>query len=109
MSTINFSDLQAAADETYGPFTVGMEDGSELRFLPVLRLPKEKREKITELQKRDDWATTDGLVENIKAFFELRAASKADYTKLNKLCGDDGAMWAKLFELAIAKEELGEA
>jgi hypothetical protein len=113
MSTLTFADLQAAANEEYEDFSFELPDGNTATFRPILRLPKEKRASITEIQKRDNWGTSEGYVGNIQNVFELRAATKADYRKLATALGDDGAMWVKLFDLAAAvdadTENPGEA
>ena len=112
MSSITLSDLNAAVEKNYEPFTVDLEDDTILTFLPVLRLSEDKREELKELQAESAGAqTVEEFEEFAKNYFRITAKSAADFKKLKSVLKEDPASWITLFEMAVAADQgnVGEA
>lgn len=54
MPSFTLADIQAAADEKYGPTVIELGDGSDVELVNPLRLPKVARDKLGKLDEIKD-------------------------------------------------------
>lgn len=113
MTQVSLADIQRAAEKKYGNYTVLIED-EVLTFLNPLRLPKEKRKAIAELNTAEFYQPGAAGAEFDKwdmyrRIFELSAKTPAHFERLDQVIGDDPAMWEELFDALNTVVELGEA
>lgn len=108
MPSISLTDLQNAVAERYPDFTMDLPDGSLVTFTAILRLPEATRTKLKALEGREVKTIEDWMA-FVKEFFKLRAATPADFKKLDATLGKEPAMWDTLFNLAAQVEAAGEA
>jgi len=113
MTQVTLTDIQRAAEKKYGNYTVLIED-EVLTFLNPLRLPKEKRKAIAELNTQEFYA--EGAAgadfdkwDMYRRIFELSAKTESHFQRLDEAIGDDPAMWEELFDALNTVTELGEA
>jgi hypothetical protein len=77
MPSITMADIQAAADEQYGPLTLDDIPGGVIRLLPLIRLSKAKRDEIVALSDKSPAKTPAKKAAARSGSPAKRAASKA--------------------------------
>lgn len=111
MPSIKLSDIQAAADKKYGDFEVTLPSGDIVSFAPALRLGKESRKKLAEaldIEARAKADNGDDLYDVYKDIFRVSARQADAFTKLEKVIGDDPAIWQELTDEFMAESQPGE-
>jgi len=99
MPSIKLSDIQSAADKKYGDFEITLPDNEIVSFSPALRLPKEARRKLAvalDIEKRAEVANDDDLYDVYKDIFRISARQANGFERLEKVVGDDPAVWEEL-------------
>lgn len=113
MTQVTLTDIQRAAEKKYGNYTVFLGD-EVLTFLNPMRLPKDKRKAIADLNTVEFYEPGSAGAEYdkwdmYKRIFELSAKHESHFTKLQDAIGDDPAVWEELFDALNTVTELGEA
>lgn len=103
-SAITLDFIRDAAERKYGARAVELGDGKTISLINPLRLPKEKREALSDL----DFSDSEEPVEYFREAFTL-VSSKAEADRICKALGDDPALYMALFEEYMNGTELGEA
>lgn len=103
-SAIDLDFIRDAADKKYAAFEVDLGEEGSVSLTNPLRMTKEQRDKLTELEAKE----FDDVVDYFTAAWEL-ASSKAEAARLRKALGEEPAIHATLFELYTKGVELGEA
>lgn len=107
MPTFSLADIQKAADEKYGPLVIPDVPGGPVELVNPLRLSKEKRKKLTELDKATDSGEID-VDEKIAQVIRL-AAKPADAKRLLAAVGGDLAQLKEIVERWTESSQVGEA
>lgn len=104
MATLTLDSIRDAADKKYGSTVVDLGDDT-VELKNPLRLPKDLRERLTNLEKADE----DG--DPLDYFGELYEvlAGKEGAEKLLKALGDDIPLHMTLLSSMTEETELGEA
>lgn len=107
-NAITLDDIRAAAEARYGSTDIDLGDGTVVKLLNPLRLPKEKRAKLTGLQDRlgVDGADQEALLAEA---LSTVAESPIKAAKLLKAVGGDLAVLASIFEAYSRGTQVGEA
>ena len=104
-SAIDLDFIRNAADKKYGAFEVNVGEGDPVALTNPLRMSKENRKALTELDQ-------EGYEDHIDFFTDVfsLASSKSEAKRIRAALGDeDVALYATLFELYTKGVELGEA
>lgn len=115
MPSFSLNDLNAAADKQYGNFEIQLDGGETLVFLNPLRLPKDRRTRMTklflntEIESRLEEEPTLDMYDLYREAFEIAAFNKETFKKLDKAVGDSPAKWTLLFKEFNGTSDLGEA
>lgn len=112
MPSIKLSDIQSAADKKYGDFEIHLPDGEIVSFMPALRLPKENRKQLAkalDIETRAKVANDDDLYDVYKDIFRVSARQANAFAKLEKVVGDDPAIWEELVNEFMSESQPGEA
>lgn len=99
MAGITLDNIRQAADDKYGPFVVEGVPGGDVTLVNALRLSKDKRKKLTDMQSDEDGDQDEKLRDMIR----LVADSPASAKRLLDALGDD------LAQLAVVLNEYGQA
>jgi hypothetical protein len=108
MSTFTLDDIVAAADKKYANVVIPFGDGDSVTLLNALRLKKEKRSELIELQDalgEDDADQVELLSNGIRTVASDEAAAERLLEKVN----GDLAVLAVLFEKYTEGTQAGEA
>lgn len=108
MSQFTLDNIRQAAEAKYGSVDIAIDENMTCRLLNPLRLPKEKREALVELQKVLDAEDTDQeatLSESIRIIAEKPVQAEA----LLDAIGDDLTLLAEIFETYSKATQVGEA
>ena len=112
MPSIKLSDIQSAADKKFGDFEVTLPDGDIVSFVPALRLPKEKRRALAAAFDVESRAAEenndDDLYDIYKDVFRVTGRQKDAFAKLEKVIGDDPAIWEELTKEFMQDTQAGE-
>lgn len=108
MPSINLSDIQKAAEETFGDIEIALPGDKVARLMSPLMMDEAPRARLKELA-GTEYKNTDEFVAIIKEVVELRCRTKAEFTALKKALGSKPAGWVQLFLSLNNIEELGEA
>jgi len=103
-SAIDLDFIRDAADKKYAAFEVNVGKGDPVALTNPLRMTKEQRQALSDLN-ADDF---DDVVDYFVAAFAL-ASSESEAARLREAVGEEPAMYATLFELYSKGVELGEA
>lgn len=108
MATFSLDDIRAAADKKYGHTEIPMGDGSSVRLVNALRLPKEKRDQLTSIQ---DQMSAEGAdqVEVLSSAVRLIAESDEQADRLLNALDGDLALLVQTFAFYTEGTEAGEA
>lgn len=107
MANFTLDDIRAAAEKKYGDLTIEV-DGTDVVLVNALRLPKEKREVLSTLDKR--LASADEETEDVLREALLLVGKDAKATaKLIDAIGDDMSALLQVFASYNGETELGEA
>jgi hypothetical protein len=120
MSALSLDDLRKGAAAKYPDFEIEAEDGRVLGFVPIFRLPKNKRKLIAaafDLKQRVDALPEGSDADQPELFISvisdaLKAAerTKGDHAAFAKWAGtEDLGIWLFVFTEYSEKTELGEA
>lgn len=108
-NTFTLDDIRKAAEAKYGATEVDLGDGQEsVRLVNVLRLPKEKRDRLIAAQKQlqDDEADQEAILRDM---LRLVAETDAQASRLLDVIGDDLAVLLTVFTQYSEGTQLGEA
>lgn len=103
-SAIDLDFIRDAADKKYAAFEVDLGKGDSISLTNPLRMSKEQREKLADLDAKE----FDDIIDYFMAAWEL-ASSAEGAARLREALGDEPALHATLFELYTKGVELGEA
>lgn len=112
--------LQAEADERYGPYEIEISENCVVVLLPILRLPDDKHDKIHELLAQinalqetpageDTAGRTAQLRSAVHEFFRTVAQTKKPVEELLKRTGHDLGFLLTLIEDFVESSQVGEA
>lgn len=107
MAGITLADIRKAADEKYGPYVVSGVPGGDVTLVSAVRLSKEARKKLTQLQEQQDdtEADQDALLRDM---VRIVAESADAATRLLDAIGEDNAQLAVLLEAYGEASQLGD-
>lgn len=111
MASFTLDDIRAAAEQKYGSTDIQVGD-QVVRLVNPLRLPKEKRDALTGIQKELDADDSDGSVDQVAIIQNaLRLVSEQEHlgNLLVDSIGDDLAVLAQVFEMYGKSTQVGEA
>lgn len=103
-SAIDLDFIRDAADKKYAAFEVNVGKGEPVALTNPLRMTKEQREALSNLDGND----FEDVVDYFEAAFAL-ASSESEAARLREAIGEEPALHATLFELYTKGVELGEA
>lgn len=108
MATFSLDDIRAAAEAKYGSTDIDLGGGDVLSLVNPLRLPKEKRERLSAIQKD---ANEDGADQGDVMREAIRiVASRPDMAeRFIAIVGDDLGMLATVFTTYTEGAQVGEA
>jgi hypothetical protein len=108
MASYTLDAIRAAADAKYSSTDIALDEATTVHLLNPLRLPKEKRDKLTSLQ---DQMEGEGVDQ--EALLSEAIILIADHPKkgeaLIKAVGGDLALLAEIFETYGKGAQVGEA
>lgn len=107
MAGMTLDDITSAADAKYGPFEVEGVPGGSVTLVNPLRLHKDKRKKLNELQAKQE--NTDDQADLFRDMLKLVAKTPADAARLIEALGDDLAKYAVVLTSYGEAARLGEA
>ena len=108
MATYTLDDIREAAEKKYGALTITLGEGQSVTLRNVLRLPREERVKIEELQGRDD-ESVEETIEGLREAVLTLADSSDNGRALIDLIGDDNALLIHIFQTWQDQTQAGEA
>lgn len=108
MPSITLGDIQAAADRKYGPFIIEGIPGGDVTFVSPIRLPKERRKQLLDLQGEDGF-DLENVDDEVIELIRVVAASKSDAERLIKAANGDLAVLLEMFTKYTEATSLGEA
>jgi hypothetical protein len=107
MATFSLDNIRAAADAKYGSTDIEFGEGKTVKLLNPLRLPKAKRDALSDIAKRLESDTEDQVVVLQDA---LRSASEtALVEELIEAIGDDLGVLMEIFTDYMEGTQAGEA
>lgn len=107
MPSFTLADIQAAADEKYGPTVIELEDGPVVLVNP-LRMSKATRQKFMALGQPKEGEAEIDVDEKLAEMIRL-ATKPADAKRLLAAVGGDLAQLKEIVELWTKASQLGEA
>lgn len=112
MAKVTLDSIRESAEKKYGAFEIEMGDGSVVRLLNVLRLPRDVRAKLASVNSESFSEETldDELINMVKSIAET--PEQADRLLRSVATGDgspDMAMLATIIEQYSEGTEVGEA
>lgn len=107
MPSITLADIQTAADKKYGPLVIEDIPGGPVELVNPIRLSKEKRAKLKDLDKADEAGEID-VDEKVAECIRL-AANPADAKRLLAALGGDLAQLKEVIEQWSSSGQSGEA
>lgn len=108
MATYTLDDIREAADKKYGGLTIELGEGHGVTLRNVLRLSREERGKIEQLQDRED-ESVDETIEGLREAVLTLADSSDNGRALLDLIGDDAALLIHIFKTWQGQTQAGEA
>lgn len=106
---ITLASIKQAAEAMYGPVDIDLGDGNSLRLLPVLRLPREKREALAHVMDDPDDGTERDAVDGFRAWLRIVATNEEMANRVIYELGDDLSYWKILQEEWAERTQVGEA
>jgi Mycobacteriophage tail assembly protein len=109
--TLTLDALREQIETKYGPFVVELGKGKSVRLLPVLRLPQERRARVSGVLKTisdTEGSDLNALVEQLKAAIVSVCETDAEGDALLEAIGDDGQMIQELFSQYQEATGLGD-
>ena len=106
---VTLDQIREAAERKYGATEVVLGEGNTVTLVNVMRLPKEKRDRLMEVQrglKDDEDADQEA---GLREILRLVAENDDHADRLLSAVGDDLASLVTVFELYSKGTELGEA
>lgn len=103
-SALTLDAIRDAADKKYAAFEVDLGTGNPVALTNPLRMSKEKRDALSELEAKD----YEDIVDYFEAAYAI-ASNEAEAARLRKALGEEPAVHATLFEMYSKGVELGEA
>lgn len=107
MANFTLDDIRAAAEAKYGSTNIDLGNGDTLSLVNPLRLPKDKRDRLTAIQKEIDGGKDQG--DAMKDALRIVADSQEKCERFLAIVGDDLAMLATVFSAYVSGSQLGEA
>lgn len=112
MPSMSLDDINEAADQRFGPFTISGVPGGDVILLNPLRMPKTKRRQLVDLQKVANQLGTDdpdAVLDSLRQIVLVAAKTKADGDRLLKAIGDDQGKLAVILQEYGKSSQQGEA
>ncbi len=123
MSTFTLGQIREAAEAKYGSTIIPLGNGVEAKLLNPIRLSKEKRAELMDIQKQmnelaeaNDAESSEGSVDTTEAQFELLSKAIRAVCETTRQAdallaeiGHDGGQLLTVFELYNKTEKPGEA
>lgn len=106
MATFSLDDIRAAAEAKYGSTDIDLGNGEVLSLVNPLRLPKEKRERLSSIQDQSE-ETDEGDV--MREAIRIVASDQGKAEHFLAIVGDDLAMLATVFSTYTEGTQMGEA
>lgn len=119
--TFTLDSFRQEVDRKYGPFVLeGVPGGGDIRFLPMLRHTRERRDEIgavldrhtTKQGTEEAPAETTDLnksIADIEELLSLVLENRSDMTRLKTAFGDDGQLFMSLWSEYQEATQPGEA
>jgi hypothetical protein len=108
MATFTLDHFRAAAEAKYGSTDIDLGNGEILSLVNPLRLPKEKRETLSNIQER---ANEEGADQGdvMREAIRIVASDAEKAERFLAIVGDDLAMLATVFTTYTEGAQVGEA
>jgi hypothetical protein len=108
MNTITLDSIRAAVEAKYGSYDIEFGDGKKVRLLNAIRIDKDKRAKLMELQAalKDEGADQAAILADC---IRVVADNKMRAEELLKLIGGDLAVLVEIFSAYGKATQVGEA
>lgn len=108
MATFTLDDIRAAAEAKYGSTDIDLGNGDVLSLVNPLRLPKEKRDRLSAIQESAEEEGADqGDV--MREAIRIVASDQNKAEHFLSLVGDDLAVLATVFSTYTEGTQMGEA
>lgn len=108
MATFSLDDIRAAAEAKYGSTDISLGGGETMILVNPLRLPKEKRDRLSKIQEAAEVEDADqGDV--MREALRLVTSTPHATEKFIEVAGDDLALLATVFENYTEGAQVGEA
>ena len=114
-NAFTLDDIRAATEAKYGSTDIDLGGGDVVRLLNPLRLPKVRRDRMTELQEsftpKDDApdVTEEQQAETLREILRTVAEGEGPVTRLIDLAGEDLALLMTVFDKYVSGAQVGEA
>jgi hypothetical protein len=105
MPQVSLADIRTAAEQKYGDLTVALPDGPPVTLRSPLRLSKEERKLLGDVEQLAGTGDPEAVTEALR----IAAATPDDARRLLAALGDDLAAAAVLFEEWATAVSVGEA
>jgi hypothetical protein len=107
---ISLADIKRAAEAKYGPVDIDLGDGmTTLRLLPVLRLPRHKRDALSHVMDDAADGTERDAVDGFREWLRIVATDEELARRGADERGDDLSYWKILQEEWAERTQVGEA
>lgn len=106
--TVTLDSIREAADAAYGSYDIEVSAGKTARLLNALRIPADKRNRVTELQKAMGSEDAD-QVAILRDLLTCVAETPAQAKLLITAVGDDLAVLVEIFKAYGKATQVGEA
>jgi hypothetical protein len=105
MSRVTLDEIRRAAEQRYGDFDVTLPDGTTVTLRSPLRLSREDRQLLGDVEQLADVGDADAITEALK----IAAKTPEQGKRLLEAIGGDLATAAVLFEQWATAVSVGEA
>ena len=113
MSEFTLADIKAAAEAKFGATTIALSETESVELVNAIRLPKEKRKQLTEIQSKisskEEGAEDRDIVDLFEALIRLVAKTPAEGEKLVEACEHDAAYLNEAVSRWAKGTQVGEA
>lgn len=114
MPQVSLADIQKAAEQKYGDYTIDLGGGRLLTLRNALRLPKDQRDRLAQLQRQittaqDGDQDLDALIDTVRDAVRLLVDSPELAEELLDAVGDDLPVLLEVFAGYQESAQPGEA
>lgn len=114
MATITLDDIRQAIERKYAPVVIEFGDGKSCTLRQALRLPKEDRARLRQLQENvntegETEEDLDAAMNALREIIRVAATSKTEANALLKAVGEDELVLTEILQKWTDDTQAGEA